>query len=108
MLSSVDLLVDVGRDDADDGLRQRVGRLLALRAAAASTVISTRGDVLALAGADDRGRGDLAAQLAEREAAGARGRRSAASERMTWLTVFGFVARLWIWPPPEVVNGWPR
>ena len=33
---------------------------------------------------------------------------SAASERMIWLTVFGFVARLWIWPPPEVVNGWPR
>ena len=35
-------------------------------------------------------------------------RRSAASERMIWLTVFGFVARLWIWPPPEVVNGWPE
>ena len=31
--------------------------------------------------------------------------RSAASQRMIWLTVFGFVARLWIWPPPEVVKG---
>ena len=32
----------------------------------------------------------------------------AASERMIRLTVPGFVARLWIWPPPDVVNGCPR
>ena len=33
---------------------------------------------------------------------------SAASERMISPTVRGFVARLWIWPPPCGVNGWPR
>ena len=32
----------------------------------------------------------------------------AASLRRISLTVFGFVWRLWICPPPEGVNGWPR
>ncbi len=29
------------------------------------------------------------------------------SERMICDTVFGFVARLWIWPPPLGANGCP-
>ena len=32
----------------------------------------------------------------------------AASLRTISLTVFGFVWRLWSWPPPAEVNGWPR
>jgi len=33
---------------------------------------------------------------------------NATSERIVSLTVLGFVARLWIWPAPPGVNGWPR
>ena len=33
---------------------------------------------------------------------------SAASERMISPTVRGFVARLWIWPPPSGAKGCPR
>ena len=81
----------------------------AFPAAAASTVISTSGDTFfpwpALTTAAEV---TLPRSWPSVRPLAAEARRSAASERMIWLTVFGFVARLWIWPPPEVVNGWPR
>ena len=105
-----DLLVDVGRDEVDDGVRERVRRLLAPSpAAAASTVISTSGETFlpwpALTTAAEV---TWPRSWPSVRPLAARPPRSAASERMIWLTVFGFVARLWIWPPPEVVKGWPE
>ena len=77
--------------------------------AAASTVISTSGDTFfpwpALTTAAEV---TLPRSWPSVSPLAADACRSAASERMIWLTVFGFVARLWIWPPPEVVNGCPR
>ena len=81
----------------------------ALCPADASTVISTSGvTFLPWPALTTAAEVTLPAQLAEREPAAAERGAERASERMIWLTVFGFVARLWIWPPPDVVKGWPR
>ena len=74
--------------------------------AAASTVISTRGETfLAWPALTTAAEVTWPRSWPSVSPLASDALRRAASERMIWLTVFGFVARLWIWPPPEVVKG---
>ena len=97
---------DVGGDVRSPGA-SAFAAAATLRGALPLTVISTSGEVRAWP--PEIGVDDVPAQLRRRAIPLVRGAsRSAASERMISLTVRGFVARLWIWPPPCGVNGWPR
>ena len=100
-----------GTTCVDDGVGERVGGLLRLDPGRRADLdLDERREVARdLARLDDGGRRDVPAEPAGPHARGrSRPLLMAASLRTISLTVFGFVWRLWSWPPPAGVNGWPR